>query len=124
MLKAELINRLNSDLVTVQREVRSLFESDSEDDILYRIELARQTYQLLKELGVEASQKRNLKRLKEYGDSQIRKEKSLIEPHNPKIKKTSKKSKPQTKDERLSAALQGLGMDPVEFAKRMKGLTE
>ena len=119
MLKAELVERLNTQLIDIQKRYRPLFAGGTEDDCLYQIELARQTYSLFKELGVEAAKKRNLKNLKEYGDSQVRKERTLIEPHSPRSKKKSKK--PQTKDERLSAALQGLGISPEEFANRMKG---
>ena len=112
MFKQEYIDRMNAELVSLQRETKSLWESGSEDEILFQIELRRKTYLFMKERSIEVAKERNLKRLKEYGDAQAKPKRSLLE-----SKKTPKK---QTKDEKLQSSLASLGLNPSDFVKRLK----
>lgn len=111
---------MNAALKQANREIQALFVEGNEEKIMGDIEIARKVYLFKKEESEKFAKARNLKKLKEYGDSLVKPTPKLIDNNKPNSSsKTAKK--PQTKDDRLAEKLAGLGLgDPGEFLKRLK----
>lgn len=115
------IDRINEALKNVNRETKPLFEAGNEDEILLIIEIHKKVYHFLMEKGAETAKKRNLKRLKELGDTTIKPNPKFISDHKAKPSKASKPKQSQTKEEKLQESLKRLGLDPSAFGQAIKG---
>lgn len=116
MLKKEYIDQINDFVTPKLREARALFADANEEQIYLHIEKFRRVYLAIQELGVETAKTRNLKRLKEMGESAPIPRQSLVERHS-----APKPGKPkQTKEQKLESSLANLGLDMSAFMDAMK----
>jgi hypothetical protein len=116
MLKKEYIDQINDFVTPKLREARALFADANEEQIYLHIEKFRRVYLAIQELGVETAKTRNLKRLKEMGESTPIPRQSLVERHS-----TPKQGKvKQTKEEKLESSLANLGLDMSAFMDAMR----